>query len=269
MGWRLPAASFLAGWGDGRCVVSSPSFDVSWVADLNTPLGLELYRYGVTDPLVRFVVDRVRPGDTVVDGGANVGVITAALARRVGPDGTVVAVEAAPGTRQLLQRNVALNGFRNVTVIDAALTDHEGSVEFADEPEGSGTAGIQVFPRGAARSIRATTLDTELGDTPVRLVKLDIEGAEALALRGADRLLSNQRPQLVLEVEPDHLERFGTSLGQLRELLLDYGYDGQALALTDRGLAPIPLPPDWSRPVGATENYLVQPRYTLPRGRAA
>lgn len=258
--WRVPVAPLLAVRGDGRRVVISPTLGVRLVADLRTPFGLGLFRYGVNDPIARFLVGRVEPGDAVVDGGANVGLITAALAKRVGPSGTVVAVEAAEGTRALLRRNLELNAFANVTVVAAALMDRAGSVEFIEEAEGSGTAGVAVGPTRPTRTVRATTLDDEIADQPVRLLKLDIEGAELLALRGADRLLTNQRPELVLEVEPEHLARFGHSVGELRDLLLDYGYHAEGLAMTGRGLTPVALPSDWSRPSGATENYLVRPR---------
>ena len=71
------------------------------IADLRTALGLGLYRYGgVTAPELALLRDRLGPGDTFVDGGANVGLFTLVAAARVGPAGRVISFEPAEHTRR-------------------------------------------------------------------------------------------------------------------------------------------------------------------------
>ena len=69
-----------------------------------------------------------QPGDRCVDVGANVGVHTVRLARLVGPDGEVIAIEPDPDVVRRTQRNVALNGLANVRVISAAASDRAGEM---------------------------------------------------------------------------------------------------------------------------------------------
>src|SRR5215471_19195745 len=90
-------------------------------ADLRTPLGLGLYRYGHRDADINIVARLLEPGDVFVDGGAHVGLFTLVAARRVGPGGRVIAFEPSPANRQRLLDNVALNGFTQVDVRPEAL----------------------------------------------------------------------------------------------------------------------------------------------------
>src|SRR5437764_646700 len=78
-------------------------------ADLQTPLGLGLYRYGYRDPDLDLMGRLLSPGDVVVDGGANVGLFTLVAANRVGPAGKVIAFEPGRGVRMSLMANIVLN----------------------------------------------------------------------------------------------------------------------------------------------------------------
>jgi FkbM family methyltransferase len=174
-----------------------------------------------------------RPGATAVDAGAHHGYFTVLLARAVGPEGAVVSFEADPDNAAVVRRNVELNDLRNVTVEQAAVADREaedaplfaaragGSMEWTlsqsfAEREGGGA------PHGVAGHTRLVSLSGFLADRPVSLIKMDIEGAEALALPAALEWLQRTRPHIVLEF---HREVGWPAIEALREA----GYRMEAL----------------------------------------
>ncbi len=205
------------------------------VADLRTPLGLALYRYpGYWDSDFQ-VLDELRPGDVFLDCGANIGLFTLVAASRVGPAGHVVSFEPARAARDALTRNVGVSGHGNVTVLPYALSDTSGERSFVVMGSGGGLSSFAPAEPGEGEQVRVAvrTLD---GAIPhdfwgrIRMVKLDIEGAEVQALRGASRLLSDERPVLLIEVEEPHLRRQGSSACELTALLSDHGYTGRPTA---------------------------------------
>jgi FkbM family methyltransferase len=166
-------------------------------ADLRTPLGLGLYRYGFYPAEARLLPKLLLPGDLVGDGGANIGLLSLIAARLVGPTGRVLACEPGPGTMALLKANADENRFDTIELHEVALSDRPGRASFTVFEAGSGLASFA--PQDAAGSqveVVVTTLDalTEKLDRRVTLVKLDIEGAEAKALRGARGLIGRDAP---------------------------------------------------------------------------
>jgi FkbM family methyltransferase len=163
----------------------------------------------------------------------------------------VHAVEAAPGTAELLRRNVAANPRYTIHVHELALADVEGELEFTAFEAGSGLSSLVSSSSGTVVCVRATTLDTltaSLGR--VDLVKLDLEGAELRALQGARRLLSEDRPALMIELEPEHLKRQGGSIGALESLLRAAGYEAFGIVAGEGDLRFVPFESPWRRPEG-------------------
>jgi FkbM family methyltransferase len=199
-------------------------------ADLGTPLGLQLYRYGHHDPDVELVGRLLSPGDVFVDGGANVGLFTLVAALRVGRSGKVLAFEPGRGVRLRLQENIVLNGLQQVVVMPFALSSHSGEASFqAFDIAGAGLnhlvrAGEEA---GELETVALTTLDaaiTPLDRKRLSLIKLDLEGAEHAALLGASAILRESRPDILLEVEPAHLARMGSTANDILMLLRQHGY---------------------------------------------
>jgi FkbM family methyltransferase len=141
-----------------------------------------------------FVDYEPRPGDVILDIGAEVGTDTVAFADAVGPTGRVVAVEAHPVTFGLLQRTVELSGLQNrVICVNAAIADKAGSLVIED---GASTLRSTVKRDGAGHVVRALSLDelcAELGLGEIALLKMNIEGAEREALQGAASTLARSR----------------------------------------------------------------------------
>ena len=216
-------------------------------ADLRTPLGLGLYRYGHSDPDVELVGRMLAPGETFVDGGAHVGLFSLVAAARVGETGRVVSFEPTSATRARLAKNLALNSFHNVDVVAAALSSEVGTAAFrVFDVVGSGLnhLGPAGAETGAVETVSVTTLDAALADRNVgrvAFVKLDLEGAEYAALRGAERMLADYRPDLLLEIEPSHLARLDASPEAIEALLRPYGYVFFRMD-TDGSSAPVLVP---------------------------
>jgi len=176
----------------------------------------------------------LKPDDVVYDIGASVGIYSVAAGAML-PSSRVVAFEPDPETRSHLQANVSLNGLRNVEVIEWAVGDKEGTVElFTDGASGWAPSlfakQIAKAPKGKIqvqqRSLDACIASGEL--PPPSVMKIDIEGAEGLCLRGSRKLLAGSfgaRPRLVLlEVHPDFLPSLGSSQSEVESILEDHGY---------------------------------------------
>jgi len=152
----------------------------------------------------------VKPGMTVVDIGANIGYYSLLALSLVGASGKVYAFEPSVDIYETLKRNIEVNEGKNVTPICKAVTDKAGFINFYLSPSPSNNS---ISGKGKYISVPCTTLDNELAGVKVDVIKMDIEGAEALALAGMHSVIKNN-PNLVLltEVYPLGLEATGSSL---------------------------------------------------------
>lgn len=149
-------------------------------------------------PMFDAILENVKVGDVVIDAGANLGAVTVFLAKTVGQSGTVVAVEMMPATATQLRRNIALNDLPNVTVVQKALAEWPGMTVTASVEAGMhGQASIARLADGRVRDsidVITTTIDNiAVGLGEIGLIKLDLEGAEPNALRGATATLTRVR----------------------------------------------------------------------------
>ena len=198
------------------------------VADLHTALGLQIYRYGYSDPDIDLVAKLLAPGDVFVDGGANIGLFTLAAASRVGPTGVVVSFEPGSLQRRALERNVQLNGFDWVRIRSEALDEVAGTRNFAAlTGDSTGLSSFQPDAAVDSEKVASVTLDDALPSAErdrIALIKLDLEGAEYGALLGARKILEHPGPDFVIEIEPAHLARQGASTEKLIQLFKAHGY---------------------------------------------
>jgi FkbM family methyltransferase len=168
---------------------------------------------------------RVDAGSTVVDCGAHVGWYALTMARLVGESGHVHAFEASPRTAATLRRNVELNGGSNVTVVEKAVTDTQGVVNIVTSATSSGINSIFGKPSSTSvvSAVESTSLDqyfAGLGWPKVDFAKIDVEGAEKLAVLGMRELIQrNPRMELVVEVNP-----VSATLEELIETLRSVGF---------------------------------------------
>jgi FkbM family methyltransferase len=147
------------------------------------------------EPYVRRAIEaRLPKGGTFVDAGANIGFYSVLAARLVGPEGRVVAFEMMPDTAAILRRHVALNAPDRIEIVENAISDRNGATVTATvEPGKHGQASIiaSASPDGrVAIEVATITLDTALaGAGRIDVLKMDLEGAEYLALQGAAEVL--------------------------------------------------------------------------------
>lgn len=149
----------------------------------------------------------VRSGDVVMDAGANWGLHTLYLSRLVGKNGLVIAIEPFPPAFDELQWHIRANGCLNIRVLSCALGKANGEAPFTPG-ESASTGGLSAvrteIPRQRTEiSVVVRTLDSvveELGIEHLRLVKIDVEGAEAEVLSGACRVMERWRPHFVIDL---------------------------------------------------------------------
>lgn len=169
----------------------------------------------------------VHAGDVIGDVGANIGLYTVALAKRVGPGGHVYAFEPDPQTVDILRRHIDINGIGGTaSVLPCVVGDREGMVDFTAGRESESHVGSAV--PGRAAQVPSVTLDSVFAHARVDILKIDVEGFEEHVLRGGLRLLGDpaRAPATIfLEVHPAAWEVFGTTSGTLLSLLRRNGYE--------------------------------------------
>jgi FkbM family methyltransferase len=166
--------------------------------------------------LLALAAELVRPGERVWDIGASVGLFSFAAAHRAGSSGTVLALEADPWLAALMRRTEegAAPLAARASVLAAAVADTNGVAELVISCRGRSSNHLAAVSgstqTGGVRAIHPVvtiTLDTLLDRFgPPTLVKIDVEGAEALCLRAAERLLRHTRPRLLCEVSAENVQ---------------------------------------------------------------
>lgn len=158
------------------------------------------YLLGTAEPeVVRFFVEHVKPGDTVLDLGANVGYFTLIAAALTGPTGKVVAYEPIPANLEALRRNVELNRLENVEIVAAAVSDREGTAEINVDSGDQNASLVSVRDSGLL-TVRTTCLADEAARVGrPAVIKSDIEGAEYAAFATAAAALTTH-PAVLCEV---------------------------------------------------------------------
>jgi FkbM family methyltransferase len=221
------------------------SWGADIIADPTRTIGYSILTTGLHDLAVSEALFRlISPGDTVVDAGANVGYMTVLAGLAAGPTGRVLSFEPHPALCAVLERNVAearAHGrLANVETHQAALGDQPGTASLhvpldfdandgVSRIEAAGATGGQSLP------VRVATLDDVLGDAPIAVLKLDVEGFEPQALAGAARALAARRITHI--VYEDH----SAAESDVAPLLRAAGYRLFSLGWSMRGLRVEPI----------------------------
>jgi FkbM family methyltransferase len=214
----------------------------------------------------------VRQGMTVFDVGANLGVYTLLAAARVGPEGRVHAFEPVPQLFQLLTESVRRSGSRNILPSDLAVSDRSGSavMYLGDDRDSDIHALAQSERRTGSVEVRTITIDDYVEQKSVGrvdLIKIDVEGAELPALRGARRLLAREdAPLIQAEVSDENARAFGYAPPALKEYLAGFGYHGFRSRGGEWQAVPIAEPhPKWENVlfVRSSHSSLLPPEWDI------
>ena len=197
-------------------------------SDLGDWLGQYVYLTGTYEPsTAKAIAGLLASSDTFIDVGANSGFFTLLASNCVGPGGRVMSFEPVPSMHKRLLDNISLNGMKNISVQNAALSNAEGTISFFEGPEGhKGISSLRHLDNAAATlEVKTLPLDS-IGSTlaAVNLIKIDVEGAEQLVLEGTVDILRKHHPYLVIEITDEYLRAFGHTAIQLAHFLTELGY---------------------------------------------
>lgn len=195
---------------------------------------IDFLQIGVWEKLtVQTFRDLVKPGDNVVDVGAAFGYLTMLASRLAGSDGRVFSFEPEPSAWQNLQKNIELNQASNVVSVNSGVSDGltESTPLFGTACGGTimpGTRDLYQLPSRNA-SIPLTSMDAFLakqGWPSIRLLKIDIEGAEILAFRGmAETFERNPGMAIISEINPTMLRSCGFETSDFFHTLQAAGFN--------------------------------------------
>lgn len=203
-------------------------------------------------------------GMTVVDCGANCGIYTVAAAKLVGRSGLVLSFEPGADSFSILEKNIQLNHLVNVRVYRTALSDKEGKAALYHHQHGPNSfslgppdAGEIDFEEVPSRTL-CQVLQHE-GVPRIGLIKLDVEGAEELVLRGAEPILAHSHPTIIFEVNGAAAKRLGLGPTGSWNLLKSLGY--QFFSLAEWGhLSRLDHPPEESDPINLIAIHARRPK---------
>jgi len=191
---------------------------------------LGLSKHGVFEPFETEICKReIKPGDVVVDVGANIGYYTLIFARLVGPQGKVYAFEPDPYVYGILKANVEANGYKNVILEQKAVSNWLGEANLHLSPGNLGDHRLYDSNDGRPTiAVEVITLDNyfEYRENRVDFIKMDIQGAEPGAFSGMISLIqSNENLKLTSEFWPAGLQRFGIGAEEYLEMVQNAGFN--------------------------------------------
>lgn len=190
----------------------------------------------------------VKSGMTVLDVGANIGYYTLMAAKLVTPAGRVFAFEPDPWNCQLLARSVESSGYTNVKVYQQAVADKLGRTKLYFDAHNYANRSFfaqNIIQDAGFVEVETIPLDRLYGSGQlgkrVDFLKIDVQGAEALVLAGAEKLLTENLPTILMELEPDKLISAGVDPLGLLQSLEGYRYSISAINGNDGSLQSLPL----------------------------
>ncbi len=219
-----PLIQKLAGVSDDTVWAAVTGGEV--LAPLGDYVGRAAYYTGELDRKITWICSKlIRPGDTVLDIGANIGIVTLWMAKLVGPEGRVHAFEPNPRMIRLLKQVMQRNSLTNVTLHAIALGPESGNLKLHIPKFNAGMAslihhrdmpgceGVDV----AVMQLAAVAEHDSIGS--MRMIKIDVEGYEAEVFKGAESLFKASRPDTILFELVDYIGKPPTSVPLLQFLL--------------------------------------------------
>ncbi|MGI5840935.1 MAG: FkbM family methyltransferase [Patescibacteria group bacterium] len=204
-------------------------FEIYYRAD-DIFVGQNVARGNYEEYFTRLLSRNIKKGDTVMDIGANIGYDTLIMASRTGEKGRVLAFEPDPVNFEILRKNVSVNGFKNVLLINAGLGDKNKESDLYISKSNYGDH--QLYDSGDDRErvrVEVRTLDDVIKEQRIKrvdLIKADTQGYEPAVFGGGKKTLRRDRPTLFFEYWPKAYETAGFDKRKMMKLLEDI-YGGQ------------------------------------------
>lgn len=179
-------------------------------------------------PIVQAALDLIRPGSCVIDVGANFGQMTIAFSKAVGASGAVHSFEAQAFVFDVLQKNIVANSCDNVQLHYAAVFDKGGETFYfhhEDSNSDYGTHGIDLSGhKRNGQGVKSLTIDALKIEQPISFMKVDIQGSDLYALKGAVDTIRRHRMPIIFEYEEHLQEQFGTSFQDYVDFVQSINY---------------------------------------------
>jgi FkbM family methyltransferase len=179
-----------------------------------------------------YLKSKVQEGHEVLDIGANIGWFTLLASKLAGPRGKVHSFEPRPDTSRMLQKTITMNKLEDrVTICQTALSDVNGELHInwgrnTDNPGGSFVSRCDLGSSGYEQAtVRASRLDDLLPEAAPDVIKIDVEGAEPMVMRGALNAIRRKKPAILSELHPQQLSRVsGTTPAEYIKQMEAEGY---------------------------------------------
>ncbi len=192
----------------------------------------QLFWYGCYEKELGDLLKKMlRPNDVFIDIGANIGYFSL-FSATISPSIKVISFEPVKDLFQKMKENFSINNTKNIVAINAAAGEiNEQGELFLSAPDNLGMSSFQQPENysGRKEKVELVAIDDwfrKSGLTKIDLVKLDIEGSELAALKGMRRVLEEQRPALIVEINPETLSLFGLKPLNIYNYLNQFNFDG-------------------------------------------
>ena len=173
----------------------------------------------------------IHSGQTVIDIGAQLGLMTKLFADLVGQEGKVYAFEPTPSTFSLLKKTIAINNINNIArPVQKAVSNEKGVATFnISEQEASNANSLSKNNNDHTRGIKVELISVddfvkEFKINKIDYIKIDAEGAEFAVLKGAEKTIKKDRPKMLLALHPEAIHNFGDSLEVIWDFILLNNY---------------------------------------------
>lgn len=198
---------------------------------LNDWLGRSVFLFGDLDPKLTWVLSRlIKPGDHVLDIGANIGLVTLLMSKLVGKDGLVHSFEPNPQAATLLRSALAYNRIENVKLHPIALGDVDQTLTLSVPTDNAGSASL-VFkrPTDLRHQVQVLRLDDLVHRDSMAafsLIKIDVEGFDLEVLKGGQTSIRAFRPIVLFEAND---QRYSGQIPPIMSFLSELDYEFLAI----------------------------------------
>lgn len=194
---------------------------------------------------LKFLERNLKSGDTFIDIGANIGIYSLTAASLVKKSGKVIAFEPFTKNHEKLNKHLSINNFKNIIIEKLAISDKAGQITIYinEQEQNCGMASTIEQTYTTKENIQAVTLDEYMAGKNIqhiKLIKMDIEGAEFKALQGMQQTLKKYRPILLIELDEQILDRAKIFKDDIINFLKKFNYQMFAIcsdgSLTNKSL---------------------------------
>lgn len=196
-------------WGPSGTICEKVKDVYIYVNSNDLAIGKNIIENGIYEPYeTELILNAVKEGDTFVDVGANIGYYSLLVASRIGQNGKVYSFEPVPDNYSLFEKSIKKNGFKNIKVFKNAVSDKGGEnvkIYLDKENLGKHSMSRENVTLETIITTKTVTLDTVINEK-INVMKIDVEGAEGLVLKGAKSILQQKSLTIFMEFFPDAIE---------------------------------------------------------------